>query len=165
MHITQRKEQFSIAYVRAVAAAAGYAVYKMDVDDDSIDLGLSGITEHGTRRGPRLEMQLKCSASVSLTDVLIPFALPVKNYNELRPVDVLVPRILVLVHVPENVSEWVAQSPTELSMRHCGYWYSLRGLPETDNIETVTVRIPQSHVFTPTALTAIMNLVETGGAP
>ena len=38
MDLNQCKEQFSIAYVRAVASAAGYGVQKPDVDDDSIDL-------------------------------------------------------------------------------------------------------------------------------
>lgn len=43
MEISQRKEQFSRAYVLAVAAAAGYAWYQPSVDDDSIDLGLAGL--------------------------------------------------------------------------------------------------------------------------
>ncbi len=38
MDIDQRKEQFSHAYVKAVAAVAGFAWYKPSVDDDSIDL-------------------------------------------------------------------------------------------------------------------------------
>ena len=38
MDINQRKEQFSRAYVLAVASAAGYAWYQPSVDDDSIDL-------------------------------------------------------------------------------------------------------------------------------
>jgi len=36
--LNQRKEQFSNAYVRAVASVAGFTLAKPEVDDDSIDL-------------------------------------------------------------------------------------------------------------------------------
>ncbi|MDZ4767290.1 MAG: hypothetical protein SGI73_22335 [Chloroflexota bacterium] len=35
-----QKEAFSVAYVRAVAAAAGCELYRMETDTRSIDLGL-----------------------------------------------------------------------------------------------------------------------------
>ena len=42
MHITARQEQFSKAYVRAIAAVAGFNICTYDVDNDSVDLGLVG---------------------------------------------------------------------------------------------------------------------------
>ncbi len=60
--LNQMKEQFSHAYVKAVAAVAGFAWYKPSVDDDSIDLGLAQRGGGGTTRSPRLEIQLKCHA-------------------------------------------------------------------------------------------------------
>ena len=36
MDISQRKEQFSIAYVRAIASVAGFSVSTPGVDDDSV---------------------------------------------------------------------------------------------------------------------------------
>jgi hypothetical protein len=41
MDLAAQKEQFSRTYVGAVAAAAGFAVYVPNVDDDSVDLGLA----------------------------------------------------------------------------------------------------------------------------
>ena len=35
-----QKEQFSIAYVRALAAVAGVKVWHTDVDDESVDMTL-----------------------------------------------------------------------------------------------------------------------------
>ncbi|WP_242037834.1 DUF4365 domain-containing protein [Tolypothrix sp. FACHB-123] len=35
MDVNQQKEQFSNAYVRAVASIAGYSVYRPEVDDDN----------------------------------------------------------------------------------------------------------------------------------
>lgn len=37
----QQKEQFSVAYVRAVAAVAGINIYRPEVDDDSVDIGFA----------------------------------------------------------------------------------------------------------------------------
>jgi hypothetical protein len=66
-----------------------------------------------------------------------------------------VPRILVVVLVPENLVDWLVQSEDELSMRHCGYWVSLRGQPETVNATTVTVELPRSNQFTVEAVVSM----------
>ena len=42
MDIAAMKEQFSKAYVRAVAAVAGFSGYEPEVDDDSVDWETSG---------------------------------------------------------------------------------------------------------------------------
>ena len=54
MYPTQQKEQFSIAYLRAVVAVAGYNIASVEVDEDSIDIGLRGNRRDGTlRKAPR----------------------------------------------------------------------------------------------------------------
>lgn len=55
MHITARQEQFSKAYVRAIAAVAGFNICTYDVDNDSVDLGLVGSrrTTFATRMSTR----------------------------------------------------------------------------------------------------------------
>ena len=40
MDINQQKEQFSSNFVRVVAAVAGHALYKPEVDEDSVDWGI-----------------------------------------------------------------------------------------------------------------------------
>ena len=58
MYPTQQKEQFSIAYLRAVVAVAGYNITSVEVDEDSIDLGLRGNRRDGTfRKAPVLDVQ------------------------------------------------------------------------------------------------------------
>src|SRR5438445_7974918 len=133
MHIDQRKEQFSRAYVLAVAAAAGYAWYQPSVDDDSIDLGLAEKGGGGTVRSPRLELQLKCHAAETPSGDHFSHDLKLKNYEDLRDATVQVPRILVVVLVPEDVPSWLTATENELVMRRCGYWVSLRGLSATTN--------------------------------
>lgn len=41
MHISQQQEQFSRAYVHAIASVAGFTLYIPQVDDDSVDLGIA----------------------------------------------------------------------------------------------------------------------------
>ena len=57
MELPQRMEQFSRAYVHAIAAVAGANVLQWSVDDDSIDVGF-GVK---SKRRARLEAQLKCT--------------------------------------------------------------------------------------------------------
>jgi hypothetical protein len=162
----QQKEQFSIAYLRAVVAAAGYNVYRPDVDDDSVDCGIAAGGTAYLPRKPRVELQLKCSARARLvTEEEIRFPLEIKNYEDLRGDDLIVPRILVVVLVPDSVTEWLRQSEEELALRHCGYWTSLRGLPPTQNRETVTVRLPRVQQFTPKALQEMMGRINDGDMP
>lgn len=165
MDISQRKEQYSIAYVRAVAATAGYATYKSEVDDDSIDLVLAARGGNGTFRSPRLEMQLKCTSRDVLDDNEIKYPLKVKNYDDLRPDNVLVPRILVVVIVPDSLDGWLVHSEESLDMHHCGYWMSLRGYGETENTGTRTVALPRDQQFTVVQVRQIMSRIEAGGLP
>jgi hypothetical protein len=165
MDLNQRKEQFSRAYVLAVAAAAGYAWYQPSVDDDSIDLGLAARGGGGTVRSPRLELQLKCHAAETPAGDYLSHDLKIKNYEELRDAAVQVPRILVVVLVPEDVASWLTATENELVMRRCGYWASLRGLPATTNKNTVAVSIPRTQGFHPEVLRALMTRIGGGGLP
>ena len=61
----QQKEQFSIAYVRAIAAAACINIYRCEVDEDSIDLGFSVRSVAGQGKSPKLDAQLKCVTTLS----------------------------------------------------------------------------------------------------
>jgi len=76
-----------------------------------------------------------------------------------------VPRILVVVLVPENLADWLVHSEDELSMRHCGYWVSLRGQLETSNATTVTVELPRSNQFTVEAVVSMFQRISNGGFP
>lgn len=165
MDPNQQKEQFSKAYVRAVAAVGGYTVHEPEVDDDSINLGLAATGGHGLYRSPRLELQLKCTAQSVLDEECLRFPLKIKNYNDLRLQNFLVPRILIVVTVPDRIEDWVLQSEQELAMRHCGYWISIRGMDESANSETVTIAIPRGQQFTVECLTSMMQRIRDGGLP
>lgn len=92
------------------------------------------------------------------------YPLNLKNYNDLR-INALVPRILVVVIVPENLADWLVQSEDELSMRHGAYWVSLRGQPETPNARAVTVELPPRNQFTVEAVVSMFHRISNGGLP
>ena len=48
------------------------------------------------------------------------------------------------------------QTEQEMTVRHCAWWGSLRGKPETSNQDTVTVSLPRDNQFTPAALRELM---------
>ena len=166
MELSQRKEQYSSAFLRAVTSVAGYTLAKPDVDDDSIDwiIASRGGVASLFRR-PRLEVQLKCSARDLMRGEHLHFPLSLKNYDDLRDEHVLVPRILIIMTVPDETNDWLIQSDDSITVRHCGYWMSLYGLPATKNTDTVTVRVPREQVFTPAALGDIMRRVNAKELP
>ena len=165
MTIDDQKEQFSFAYARAVSAVAQIAVSEPAVDDDSIDLIFQRRGGGGIVRSPRVEAQVKCTDAASINPAHVAYPLKLKNYDELRPVDVLVPRILIVVIVPTILGDWLNHSEQELAMRRCGYWLSLRGEPATANTTNVTVHLPRANQFNVAELQGIMQRIGNGQNP
>jgi hypothetical protein len=151
MTLNARKERFSMAYISAVAAHAGYQIVPPAVDDDSVDGYL--ISREGTR--PIVPFQAKATTVSRIRNGRLRFPLPFKNYNDLRAM-VAWPRILIVVRLPSDETDWLLHSEEGLLVRHSGYWLSLEGQPETTNVRSVTVSIPQSQVFNTEQLRQIM---------
>ncbi len=165
MDISQQKEQFSNTYLQAITTVAGYSLYKPSVDDDSVDWGIATRGIMGRIRAPRLELQLKSTSRELLDDNYLRYPLKLKNYDDLRLVDFAIPRILVVLVLPEHRKDWLQQSEEELCIRYCAYWVSLRGLPETPNTTTVTISLPRTNQFTVAALQSIMQRIGQGVEP
>lgn len=151
MHRNDRKERFSMAYIAAVAAHAGFHVGSPGIDRDSVD----GILMGDTGRRPRIEFQAKATARDLLGPDSLSFPLPIKNYDDLRTY-CLVPRLLIVVVLPANDEDWLDHTEEALILRHCGYWVSLAGMPESANQTSVTVSIPRGQRFDPLSLKALM---------
>jgi hypothetical protein len=155
------KEQYSHSFVRAIASVAKFATYNPTVDDDSIDIGFCRKGGSGTIRSPRLEAQLKCTSADILKDDYLHFSLIKKNYDDLRIENVHVPRILIVVLVPGVILDCIEHTKEDaVVLRKCGYWISLKGMPETKNHSSVTIKIPRVNMFTVDSLSKIMAKVE-----
>ncbi len=160
MDLNHQKEQFSIAYVHAVASAAGFGLMQdnRNPDDESIDLEIVGRGIIGQVRSPRLGVQMKCTSANVLADEHLSIRIPLKNYDDLRDERFLVPRILVVVYVPDDINHWLCHSEDKLALHHCGYWKSLSGMEAyTGKGNKVTIHIPRNQQFTVESLKHIMN--------
>jgi len=165
MDINIQKEEFSYAYIYAIVSAAGYScqIASRPMDIGGIDIIISGEEKEFTLYPPRLEVQVKSTSTAVIDNEFVRYPLKLKNYNELRKSKTLVPKILIIILLPDNPSEWVNQSETELCLRRCGYWLSLKGQPETQNRESVTVYLPRQQLFTVSAIKNIMDTIEMRG--
>jgi hypothetical protein len=165
LELNRSKELFSDAYVRAVVSAARMHIEPRTVDVDSVDGYIHYSGWIGQEYSPQIAYQLKCTGVPShLRANHLAFPLKVKNFNDLR-VESGVPRILIVVAVPEQASDWVLQDEVRLRVHRCGYWISLRGRPPTLNVRSCTIKIPRIQQFTVSALRDMMTRVGNGGYP
>jgi hypothetical protein len=165
MDPSQQKERFSDAYLQAVAAVAGCSLSKPSPDDESVDWTVGAAISGTQCRSPRVDVQLKCTSTVPSGVRPISFSVKQKNYNDLRATNLVVPRILVLLTVPSDLGEWVHHSEDQLLLRRCAYWCTLRGNPAPTGKSKVYLKLPRSQVFSPEALTAMMERIANGGFP
>ena len=151
-------EQLSLVYIRAVASAAGYDVTRPEIDMDSVD----GLLLSDAGRRPRVEFQAKATTRNLLRTDGIHFPLPVKNYDDIRIEKPLIPRILIVLLMPSEETNWLTQTGDELCQRHCAYWRSLEGEPAVPNPQNVTVILPLDNMFSGNQLNGLMDKVERG---
>lgn len=152
MDLNARKDHFSRAVVRAVAATAGVKATVPELDEDSEDITFKA--PDTTKPGAKLDAQLKCTQNLDINGDSFSYPLDVKNYNDLRwqREELYVPRILIVVHVPADPDEWMACATDQIVLKRCAYWASLAGQPATENTSTIGVTISTERVFDPIAL-------------
>ena len=158
-----QKEEFSIAYVHAIAALAKCNVGHWHIDNDSVDISLRASVPDGKQTiYPQLDIQLKCTDEDISHDDGIHFPLKKKNYDDLRA-RVVNQRLLVVVCVPEDVTNWAEQDTEKLSLKKCGYWLAPSNFPDSDNKTSVIVKIPHENIFSAEILIQAMKTIADGG--
>lgn len=157
----EQKQQLSVSYIHAVAACAGYTCQVEIVDDDSVDvvIGATGYVHHqAVLRSPRLAVQLKATSILRPGVKYLTFPLKSKNYRDLRE-RTHIPRILLVLVLPEDPREWIEVTEECMISRRCAYWASLLGKPEKGNASSVSVRLPRSQRFDVEQLQGLMQRV------
>jgi hypothetical protein len=163
MYKTLKQEQFSIAYVRALAAPLGFNPSSPTVDDDSVDISFTAQYDINAKiRSPEINIQLKCTQLTFSKENLLHYPLLVKNYNDLRGTNLANPRYLVVLCIPPDEKDWLSVNESEMILRYSAYWFSLRYKPATTNTETVTVEIPKSQLLNRTSFKMLMDKASEG---
>lgn len=149
MDLNQQKEQFSLAYIQAVAACAGYQLELPTKDRYSVDGRLLSDAEI-------IEFQAKATSRDIVRDGVMRFPLSVKNHEDLRNPEAMALRLLIVVQTPADPDDWIGQTDEELCLTGRGVWLTLRGEPDTSNTDNITVSIPTSQRFDREGLTELM---------
>jgi len=162
-----RQEALSRSYVRAVAARAG-VISGGTENDLGFDLLLRGVEIHDQQYwdgGPQLDIQLKSTTRAEVRETVVVHDLEVRAYDLLRQENVSRPRILVVLVLPEDESQWLSQSEDALILRRCAYWVSLRGAKPTTAQATVRILIPRANVFSVESLQTLMDQAREESLP
>lgn len=160
MDPNEQKQQLSIAYLHAVASAAGFALHTPSVDDDSVDrtvVARGWVHRKSVLRSPKIDVQLKSFSRGSLNTVeeSFVFRLSKKNYDELRHRS-LVPRLLVVLLLPTDMRQWIEQDDERMLSRHAAYYVSLAGMAPARHRSKVPVNLPRQNLLTVDALRRLM---------
>lgn len=165
--MSDRQELYSMAYVQAIIAEAGFNISTPRFDRNSGDIYSEFVNDSADfiPNYQRLRIQIKCTYShPPQTDGYIHYPLPVKNYTDLSIIDGE-PRILVVVYVPrpDGTESWIQCMKEHTVFRYRAYWLSLMGRASTKNTANVTVSVPTSNSFDIQSLTALMTEMVANG--
>jgi hypothetical protein len=162
IHINARMEAYSRAWVHAIAASAGVAIGSIAPDINGLDVHFMS-PDDGENAGSCSHVQLKSTAEALVTsdDGDKRYRLRHEDYDRLRKATT-VPRLLVVLEVPENVDDWLACSADQLVMKASARWVSLRGADTTTYAPTskIPIDLPADNIFTPDALRANMGSLD-----
>lgn len=155
--------ELSYAYLHAVATRGGFACSytHRHLDDVGVDAQIHEdgrlLATDSIHSSFTLHVQLKATrVTPPEQNGRFSFNLKIGQYNRLRETRLAAPRILVVLYLPPDPSEWLHHSEESLIAKRCAYWVSLRGAPGSRNDVTQTVYIPRNQVLSVDALTAIM---------
>lgn len=165
-----KMESLSRAYVQAVAGKAGI---NLALGEREFDYGVDGtfyrITESAgslVDDGFPLDFQLKASTRCGDDGENIIYDMKVKAYNKIvkrNNKSSAVPKILLLLCLPEECIDWLEITQEQLLLRKCCYWSRLVGESiDRDPDSTVRIRIPKSQYLSPEWVKNLLDRTEAG---
>ncbi|MEV4246940.1 DUF4365 domain-containing protein [Streptosporangium canum] len=163
--MTAMKEQFSLGYVRMVAAAAGVSIKSHETDVDGVDITLASSADYDRFYCPQFELQLKCTSQQGIMhDGYLSWKLEAGPFRRLANPKRLVPAYLGVLCVPDESAAWLDQDEERLLVSSRMYWQSAAELGTVkDTQDTKTVRLPRSNLFDVEQLLGIMKTIGEGG--
>ncbi|AOS61564.1 DUF4365 domain-containing protein [Actinoalloteichus hymeniacidonis] len=159
------QEQFSLAFVRMVAAAAGCSIKSHETDYDGVDITIVDSREHKEFNYPELELQLKCTSQHGLLkDGYLAWTLERKSFLKLCNPKRFVPAFLGVLLIPEDPHRLLDLSEEGLTSESRMYWARATSLGDiVEGRANKTVRLPRDGFFDVPALQRTMNELGEGG--
>lgn len=163
--IQHRKEALSYAFMTALAAKAGVLLSIGNTFDYGIDGHMRLVSVYKNRRhnanGVSLEFQLKATTKweVDPGDEHIIYDVEVSAYNDIAirgPEEAGM--VLIVLCLPKDEDEWVNVCADNLLLKHCCYWYKVKGgcLPKEED-QREKIYIPRVNLLEPETLTWLID--------
>jgi hypothetical protein len=164
--LSEKKQQFSLAYVGIVVAAAGCWVKHHATDYDGVDITIASSANYETYYGPEFEIQVKCT---SRSDLLradhLAWEMEAGPYTKLINPKRFLPAYLGVLLVPgDDPDAWLDQDEHRLITESRMYWQRARELEELKPGQVnKTVQLPRTNLFDVAHLLDIMRTIGEGG--
>jgi len=161
--------ELSYAYLHAVATRGGFSCSYSNRHLDGA--GVDALVDEDGRFLAHDSQYASFTLHVQLKATRVPpleqngrfsFSLPIHQYDKLRETRVGIARILAVLYLPADPSDWLRHSEDGLLARRCAYWVSLRGASQGQNAATHTVYIPRNQIVSVETLTEIMTRCSRG---
>jgi hypothetical protein len=157
------KAELSYAYLHAVSASCGFGCQCADRHTDSAGVDAvirvkERFSQQSTLTEFTLEIQLKAtSQELAYEEERFSLSMKTAHYDKLRKTDIVAPRYLAVLMMPQDRKSWLSLDAEQLICRKCVRWISLRNAAAVTTAST-TVYLPQSNVLSPEALRKIAEL-------
>jgi len=166
MDINTRMEDFSYAYIRALAAQSGFT-YKQEpkgMDNIGIDASVTDPLRFDSFPPVRFSAQIKCVRKSKLNHRKrgIFYSLKKKYYDPLtksRPFNTI---LLIILVVPDNSNDWIIRDIDSVIVKHDCYWFCLGGKPfssYTNEDSKEQIELVQTALLTPTSFPELMQKI------
>ena len=163
------ESEISYAFLHAVASKAGLGcgIGTRHDDNHGIDATLTAWEVGADKDEIDIKVQLKAKKGAPINNIgHISYFLresaanPNKRYNELRAETKSTHRILVVLFLPDDETQWINVTAESLIIKNCAYWVSLRGAAApAGNGTGQTVYIPETQIFNRENLKIILDKI------
>lgn len=163
--LSARQEQFSLAFVRMVAAAAGCSIKSHETDYDGVDITIAASAEYEQFYCPEFELQVKCTTQHRLLATEhMAWSLTRDRFTKLAHPKRFTPALLGVLLIPEDSERLLDLSEAGLTTNSRMYWQHARELGDIeDGKSSKTVHLPRSNLFDVDGLRGIMQTIGEGG--
>ncbi len=146
--------ELSYAYLHAVAARAGFGCHTGGRIDDaaSVDALIrvdEKLSSDSILWNFAIEVQLKATQKTlaESNGKYGYFFNGIDRYDRLRDPGSPLPKLLVVLILPSDSTQWLTLDENSLIARRCAYWVSLKGAPPSDNSTGQTIAIPRTQIL------------------
>lgn len=158
MDLNLIKEQFNAAFVRAISAQAGFSCEVNHPDQHSEDIVVlgEGFCDSGVEN-PRIAFQLKAtSRKIVKNSKIIKFRLKKKNYNDLVKTNIMNPRYLAVMLLPDLREQWLEHGFMSSTIRRECFWVSLKGREKLVDKDSITIEIPITNKLNASVIKSLL---------